>query len=427
MKRCFFFLLCCVVLLKSYAVTDTIPIGVNLAGAEFGVNQMPGVYNIDYTYPTVAEINYYASKNIKLLRLPFRWERIQHTLNGSLDSIELHRIASFVDSCAVKGIKVILDLHNYGTYIIGNTPQFLGTAAVTIQNFSDVWKKIVTVFKTKKNIYAYNLMNEPNSLSKDVWPIAAQECIDSIREVDNTTHILISGENYSFAESWVEYNDALSKLYDPNDKIIFDAHCFFDNDSQGLYPTINFDSSGVDFTTGVDRVKPFVQWLKKNNKVGLISSFGAPANDSRWLILMDNFLKYVTANCVGAIYWAGGPWWNNYPLSIEPDTLGNDSKQMQLLSNYIGLTCVKDSSAAYDVPPVSVYPNPFTGTLTVEPCNCYNYSSLSVYNQLGRIVFTKTITTNKNTINLSFLPNGIYIVVVRGTTATYTQKIIKIK
>ncbi len=126
MKRCFFFLLCCVVLLKSYAVTDTIPIGVNLAGAEFGVNQMPGVYNIDYTYPTVAEINYYASKNIKLLRLPFRWERIQHTLNGSLDSIELHRIASFVDSCAVKGIKVILDLHNYGTYIIGNTPQFFG-------------------------------------------------------------------------------------------------------------------------------------------------------------------------------------------------------------------------------------------------------------------------------------------------------------
>ena len=150
MKRCFFFLLCCVVLLKSYAVTDTIPIGVNLAGAEFGVNQMPGVYNIDYTYPTVAEINYYASKNIKLLRLPFRWERIQHTLNGSLDSIELRRIASFVDSCAVKGIKVILDLHNYGTYIIGNTPQFLGTAAVTIQNFSDVWKKLSLFSKPKK-------------------------------------------------------------------------------------------------------------------------------------------------------------------------------------------------------------------------------------------------------------------------------------
>ena len=55
-------------------------IGVNLSGAEFGSNVIPGTYGVDYTYPTHAEIDYYASKGLSDIPLPFLWERLQHTV-----------------------------------------------------------------------------------------------------------------------------------------------------------------------------------------------------------------------------------------------------------------------------------------------------------------------------------------------------------
>jgi hypothetical protein len=38
---------------------------------------VPDVYNTNYTYPTDAEIDYYASKGLGVIRLPFLWERLQ--------------------------------------------------------------------------------------------------------------------------------------------------------------------------------------------------------------------------------------------------------------------------------------------------------------------------------------------------------------
>ena len=66
-------------------------LGVNLAGAEFGSN-VPGVFGTDYTYPTHTEIDYYAAKGMSVVRLPFLWERIQHSKNAALDAVELGRL-----------------------------------------------------------------------------------------------------------------------------------------------------------------------------------------------------------------------------------------------------------------------------------------------------------------------------------------------
>ncbi|HKQ38843.1 MAG TPA: hypothetical protein VJ063_12250 [Verrucomicrobiae bacterium] len=35
--------------------------GVNLAGAEFGENTLPGTYNQNYIYPTSSEVDYFLS------------------------------------------------------------------------------------------------------------------------------------------------------------------------------------------------------------------------------------------------------------------------------------------------------------------------------------------------------------------------------
>jgi endoglucanase len=67
--------------------------------------------------------------------------------------------------------------------------------------------------------------------------------------------------------------------------------------------------------------------------MGMISQFGVPA-DKKWMEVMDNFLAYATKNHINITYWAAGPWWNNYPLSVEPDN-GMDKPQMKILSKYL--------------------------------------------------------------------------------------------
>jgi hypothetical protein len=91
-------------------------IGVNLSGGEFG-SILPGTYAVDYIYPTDAELAYYQSKGMKLIRMGFRWERVQRTLSSALDATELGRIDTFVAFAAARGMKVILEPLNTGRYV----------------------------------------------------------------------------------------------------------------------------------------------------------------------------------------------------------------------------------------------------------------------------------------------------------------------
>ena len=60
--------------------------GVNLSGAEFGDGQIPGKFNRDYTYSSATSFRYFAAKNLGLIRLPVRWERLQPSPSGPLDA-----------------------------------------------------------------------------------------------------------------------------------------------------------------------------------------------------------------------------------------------------------------------------------------------------------------------------------------------------
>jgi endoglucanase len=50
---------------------------VNLAGADFGEGNLPGTFDVDYTYPTFEEVDYFVGKGMNVFRIPFRWERLQ--------------------------------------------------------------------------------------------------------------------------------------------------------------------------------------------------------------------------------------------------------------------------------------------------------------------------------------------------------------
>jgi endoglucanase len=70
--------------------------GVNLAGAEFNGKKIPGKINKDYIYPNLDDLDYVVALGGNVIRLPFRWERIQPRLSEELDQAELIRLKGVV-------------------------------------------------------------------------------------------------------------------------------------------------------------------------------------------------------------------------------------------------------------------------------------------------------------------------------------------
>ncbi|MBQ0742315.1 MAG: cellulase family glycosylhydrolase, partial [Pseudomonas sp.] len=161
----------------------------------------------------------------------------------------------------------------------------------------------------------------------------AQAGIDGIRKHDMQKPLLIEGTSWSSAARWPRYADALLELEDPADNIIFSAHLYIDSDASGSYkaaPGDNFDPM-----VGVKRAEPFIGWLKEHGKRGHIGEFGVPGDDPRWLDAMDKLLAHLQDNCIPITYWAAGPSWGKYRLSVEPRK-GVDQPQWAVLEKYLG-------------------------------------------------------------------------------------------
>lgn len=75
---------------------------------------------------------------------------------------------------------------------------------------------------------------------------------------------------------------------------------------------------------------------------------------------------------------------------------------------------------------ITSYPNPVSETLNIDFDLVPNNASVKIYNTIGELVLTQTLTDYSNTINTSKLSNGLYHIKIIGDNQLLsTQKIIK--
>ncbi|MFC3607960.1 glycoside hydrolase family 5 protein [Stutzerimonas tarimensis] len=305
-------------------------IGINVAGAEFGGRANPGRHGFDYFFPRPGYFEQWKERGVRMVRFPIKWERLQRELNGELDAEYASLIDDMLEQAAENDVSIILDIHNYARYR-GN---IIGTDEVPLSAYQDFLARVAERWKDNRGLWGYDIMNEPHSGADKYWPAAAQAGIDGVRQHDMERALLIEGYFWSSSARWPRYNDPLLELEDPADNLIFSAHTYIDKNASGQYKD---GPPGDDFDPmiGVRRVEPFVEWLIKHGKRGHIGEFGVPGDDPRWLEGMDNLLAYLQEHCIPITYWAAGPVWGDYSLSIEPRD-GVDQPQWAVLEKYVG-------------------------------------------------------------------------------------------
>ncbi|WP_438826826.1 glycoside hydrolase family 5 protein [Pseudomonas lopnurensis] len=303
-------------------------VGVNLSGAGFGPSVVPGKHGTNYTYPAESYYKKYADLGMPLVRLPFLWERIQPKLNTPLNAEELARLKQSLDFAHKHNVKVILDLHNYYRYF----GKLIGSNEVPIGSFAAVWKQIAQQVVNHPAVEGYGLMNEPYS-TNGLWPQAALAAAQAIRTVDSKRWIYVAGDRWSSAYHWPHYNSQLITnpwMRDPKNNLVYEAHMYVDKDFSGNY----FDKNEkFDPMIGVNRVKPFVEWLKQNKLRGYIGEHGVPDFSPSAIVATDNLLAYLRQNCIPSTYWAAGPWWGEYALSLDV-TSGKQRPQLPVLQKH---------------------------------------------------------------------------------------------
>jgi hypothetical protein len=80
-----------------------------------------------------------------------------------------------------------------------------------------------------------------------------------------------------------------------------------------------------------------------------------------------------------------------------------------------------DDITLQDINELTVYPNPAGNVITVLGIPA-GAGSISVYRMDGRAVITRAVSSNHETINISTLQNGLYLLNAIGYTAKFVKK-----
>lgn len=230
--------------------------GVNSVGGE-GIqngfsNKKRGVYGTHYHYDSQKSFEYLASRGVRVIRLLFRWERVQPVLHQSIPTslAGFKQLKSAIGRANAAGLKVIVEPHNFGAYHHSSGVKRIGLQSgpntISWRAFRDLWRRLAPVLKNVPGLLGYGLMNEPHDLKSgsvngtfrseaQVWETASRSAVLAIRRVDKTHTIYVPAYAWGSVRSFAACHPKGPWIYDPANKLRYEAHQYFDHDESGNY------------------------------------------------------------------------------------------------------------------------------------------------------------------------------------------------
>ncbi|KAI9346063.1 glycoside hydrolase superfamily [Zopfochytrium polystomum] len=311
--------------------------GTNEAGLEFGMTingpsagSIPGTLGTTFFAPNNAAITFTATKFANMFRLCFAWERLQPTPNGAFDAGYLATLTTAISQIKAAGAIALLDVHNYARYNSQVLP-------ATDKTLADMWTRLATMYKNDPQVF-FGLMNEPHQIDTVQWFTIAQTSINAIRAAGATNTIMVPGNCFTGAHSWVTGQcdtgvpnaQAAMAITDPANNVVFEMHQYLDVDFSGTHPECTQDGAAV-FADATN-------WLKANGKKGFVGEIGV-ANNANCIAQLNKALTFLQQNSdvwTGYAWWAAGSAWGNYMFSIEATSDATTNAMFQALTQFKG-------------------------------------------------------------------------------------------
>jgi arabinogalactan endo-1,4-beta-galactosidase len=147
--------------------------------------------------------------------------------------------------------------------------------------------------------------------------------------------------------------------------------------------------------------------------------------------LMNKTASLPNGAGLGVIYWEPQTYnrWQGYTKGAFDDkgrpTVALDAFLANITMAQVGAS-PREVSIAQDVEQLHTYPNPVTTTITVElPSAEWNGSRLTIYDQKGSGMIHFSSVHDKQVIDVSAIPAGLYIIKINGTRGMITKKFIR--
>jgi endoglucanase len=343
--------------------------GMNMSYLDFDAGDGPIP---DTHYPVYDErlVDYFASKNMTVMRFLFSWEAMQSTLFGPIPAFSVGNYGAYFDNykrivdyaTSIKGMHIVIEpwqANPAGS--VGGARwrgDVVGSAAVPRTAFADLWTRMATIFASNP-LVSYGLVNEPNDMSTMSWWASAQAAVTAIRSTGSTQRIYVPGNGYTAASSWTDnfYDTATPQrsnaygwlnangvgvpIADPANNMMVEVHTYLDADEGGGTTGITSATAARDHLSVVvneARARGYQVYL---GEIGFYA--GNPIAASAW----TDFISYANANndtLDAFTWWAGGApgWWDDVAASggghfaITPTngaTFTGDTVNMNMIEN----------------------------------------------------------------------------------------------
>ncbi len=298
--------------------------GVNMAGGAFG---LPASSNSVGVFCTTSQIDYYATKNMRRIRIPFLWQQIQRgaVANGVYTNTPISSdvIASILTltNYAITNYNMLVewDCHNFGAYpdSVTGTAYLIGSATLPNSAFGNLWAALAPYASGLPNVIL-GTMNEPNGPAQPAWTASLQVCINAIRATGSTNCISVMGNAYGGGAGFVGTTSASNSvamlaLTDSGNNLEIQIHQYIDPGLAGIGPTV-FSEVGWQQTLWA-----VTAWARANTInsqpiklcLGEFGTGAPPANQTSANAL-QNLMVFLQQNSdvwYSWTYWAGGGGW----------------------------------------------------------------------------------------------------------------------
>ena len=374
-------------------VARVLALGTNLSGMEwaeaglrYGTSSLP---NLNFTVPRRSDVLYLARSGYTKTRLPIKWELLQPMLHdtvaapavvagvgrpGAFHAGYESYITGVLDAHAAAGIRCIIDCHNYCRYkdfkfqpdgsvtgfVVPSDPLLrpytsdntqvqtrifaLAPGATLKQShFVDFWTRAAAKWKDHPGFGGYGLMNEPHDMPRTgqivesnggdedltIWPAYAQAAIKAIRAIDGANPIYLGGNEWSGATTIATKNPGWPVAAA---NIIYEVHLYLDAVGTGQvfdYDTEAAKNSGINKDTGIQRLKPAVEWARAKGVKLALTETGMPIDDPRWEEMFKRMVNYARQSGCEVYSWQGGNHWPIHNAAINHVPGWHQSKTLE--------------------------------------------------------------------------------------------------